>query len=113
MTTDTECCTDQSVETRREGTSLDRARARIVTPRGLTVAGIAVIAIGLAFNWRWLVAVGAAPIILSLAPCAAMCALGLCMNMRGHSKPAVDKPSAGGLAGASELTLKRADGEQS
>ena len=30
-------------------------------------------------NWGWLVAVGAAPLILSLAPCIAMCGLGLCM----------------------------------
>jgi hypothetical protein len=31
-------------------------------------------------NWGWLTAVGAAPILLSLLPCAAMCALGLCMR---------------------------------
>ena len=34
----------------------------------------------MAFNWSWLTAVGAAPIILSFAPCAAMCGLGLCMK---------------------------------
>jgi len=38
---------------------------------------------GLALNWDWLTAVGAAPILLSLAPCAAMCALGLCMRGGG------------------------------
>lgn len=38
---------------------------------------------GLALNWNWLTAVGAAPILLSLAPCAAMCALGLCMRGGG------------------------------
>jgi len=35
---------------------------------------------GLALNWSWLVAVGIAPLLVALAPCAAMCALGLCMR---------------------------------
>ena len=40
------------------------------------------IAIGLTatFSWGWLVAAGIAPILLAAAPCAAMCALGLCMS---------------------------------
>lgn len=61
-----------------------------MTPRGLTVAGIGIVVAGLALNWSWLVAVGAAPLILSFGPCAAMCALGLCMNMPGHSKTPAD-----------------------
>ena len=32
------------------------------------------------FSWGWLVAAGIAPILLAAAPCAAMCALGLCMS---------------------------------
>jgi hypothetical protein len=35
---------------------------------------------GLALNWGWLTAAGIAPVLLSLLPCAAMCALGLCMR---------------------------------
>lgn len=35
---------------------------------------------GLALNWSWLVAAGIAPLLVVLAPCAAMCALGLCMR---------------------------------
>jgi len=46
----------------------------------LVITGLAAIGGGAAFNWDWLTAVGAAPLILSLAPCAAMCALGLCMR---------------------------------
>jgi hypothetical protein len=48
--------------------------------------GLAVVALagGMALNWSWLVAAGLAPIILALAPCAAMCALGLCMNKMGQ-----------------------------
>ncbi|MBX9910646.1 MAG: hypothetical protein K2Z25_18290 [Beijerinckiaceae bacterium] len=48
----------------------------------LAVAAIAVVG-GAALNWGWLVAVGAAPLLLALAPCAAMCALGLCMKRGG------------------------------
>ena len=44
------------------------------------LAGFAAIGTGLALNWGWLTAVGAAPILISLLPCAAMCALGLCMR---------------------------------
>jgi hypothetical protein len=36
--------------------------------------------VGAAFNWSWLVAVGVVPLLITVLPCAAMCALGLCMN---------------------------------
>ena len=53
--------------------------------RGLLVlAGTALVA-GLAFNWSWLVAAGIAPLLLSVLPCVAMCALGLCMNKKACS----------------------------
>lgn len=42
------------------------------------VGGLAVVSIGLALKWDWLTAVGAAPVLLGLLPCVAMCALGLC-----------------------------------
>ena len=44
------------------------------------LAGFAAVGAGLALNWGWLTAVGAAPILIGLMPCAAMCALGLCMR---------------------------------
>lgn len=52
--------------------------------RIVLLAGLGTLAAGLALNWGWLTAVGAAPILLSLAPCAAMCALGLCMRGGGE-----------------------------
>lgn len=113
MTKDMECCADVpgTGEGHTEQTVLMRARSWIVTPRGLTVSGIAVIAVGLALNWSWLVAAGAAPLILSLAPCAAMCALGLCMNMRAHPNPPIQKsdaaPSAAPLQGGIEGQASR------
>lgn len=48
--------------------------------RRWVLAGLAAVGAGLALNWDWLTAVGAAPILISLLPCAAMCALGLCMR---------------------------------
>lgn len=36
------------------------------------------VAVGLAWQWSWLTAIGVVPVVLSVAPCAAMCGLGLC-----------------------------------
>ncbi|QRM35338.1 hypothetical protein JO965_41230 (plasmid) [Microvirga sp. VF16] len=43
----------------------------------LILAALALVG-GAALNWSWLVAAGIAPLLLALAPCAAMCALSLC-----------------------------------
>ena len=52
----------------------------------LLALGGGVLIAGAALNWSWLVAAGVAPIIISLAPCAIMCGLGLCgMKMMGGS----------------------------
>lgn len=51
--------------------------------RGLIVLGILAVGAAMVLNWGWLVAVGIAPLLLALAPCAAMCALGLCANKLG------------------------------
>lgn len=77
------------------GTTLPNARASIgvqatlkwLGSRRLVLAGIAlgVIGAGLAWQWSWLIAIGIAPLLVSVAPCVAMCALGLCMGFRGSS----------------------------
>lgn len=59
------------------------ARHYLSGRRGLVVLAVAIVAAGLVLNWGWLVAVGVAPILLGLAPCTVMCALGLCMNKKG------------------------------
>ncbi len=65
-----------------------RSAIRSTGRRGLVAAGAVIVAAGLAFNWSWLVAAGIAPVLLSVLPCVAMCALGLCMNrMTGRSCP--------------------------
>lgn len=67
--------------TQRVGTII---RHSLTSRRGL-IAGLAIVAAGLALGWNWLTAIGVAPIILSLAPCAAMCAVGACAMMKGRS----------------------------
>lgn len=82
--TSTELNQDRRASPRRDIQSF--VRATLGGPRGLIAAGAAIAALGIAFNWSWLVAVGIAPVLLSVAPCAAMCALGLCVNrMTGRS----------------------------
>ena len=58
--------------------------------RALAALGLAVVAAGLAWQWTWLTAIGVAPVLVSLAPCAAMCALGLCMNRTAQRSCATD-----------------------
>lgn len=74
--------------TKTEDMSLARtvgglARHYLGGRRGLIVLGVAIVVAGMALNWSWFVAIGLAPLILALAPCLAMCALGLCMNKMG------------------------------
>ncbi|MEO6782251.1 MAG: hypothetical protein ABI196_15360 [Bradyrhizobium sp.] len=51
--------------------------------RGLILLAVAVLGIGAFLNWGWLVAAGIAPLLIGFAPCAVMCALGLCMSRMG------------------------------
>jgi len=53
---------------------------------GVLALIILAVVVGAALNWSWLVAVGIAPLLITVLPCAAMCALGLCMDkMVGRS----------------------------
>ena len=58
-------------------------RTRLGT-RGLVILGAGAIAVGLALNWTWLVAIGVAPLLLTVLPCVVMCALGVCMMPKGE-----------------------------
>jgi hypothetical protein len=73
---------------------------------GLIAAGVTVIG-GFAFGWPWLVAVGVAPLLISVLPCVAMCAIGVCM-MRGGSKSCVD----GGNAAPHQLLADDGSGDR-
>lgn len=61
------------------GTSAAGRYRAILRGPGLLIGGGAVLVTGVALNWGWLTAIGIAPVLIGLLPCAAMCALGLCM----------------------------------
>ncbi|MBN15417.1 MAG: hypothetical protein CMJ15_09400 [Pelagibacterium sp.] len=63
--------------------------------RGLILAAMASIAAGLWLNWGWMTAIGAAPLILALAPCAVMCGLGMCMMGGSKSCGSKSNPAGG------------------
>lgn len=94
----------RSLNASRHG--INRLQARL-GKRGLLIVGMAVIAGGLALNWSWLVAIGLAPLLLTVLPCAAMCALGVCMM------PKNEKPKNGEPMGATENTRPTMVGSQS
>lgn len=61
------------------------------------VAGVgAVSGLGLYLNWPALVALGLAPVVLAIAPCVLMCAVGLCGITAGKNKSDNKPPSKGG-----------------
>ena len=63
----------------------------------LVLMAVAVVA-GAAFNWSWLVAVGVAPLLLTLLPCAAMCALHLCTSKGADGSCTGERQGASGRA---------------
>ena len=74
--------------------------------RGYIAAAAVLIAGGVYLGWGWLAAVGIAPVLLSLAPCAAMCALGLCMSRRGD-KSCSSEPQTKGNSGRVMFIVRR------
>ena len=66
--------------------------ALMMTRQGLMVLAIVAIVTGLALNWSWLLAIGVAPILLSVLPCLVMCAVGACFVCRkGGASDTTDK----------------------
>jgi hypothetical protein len=74
-----------------------RVRPYLKNRRTLIFLAVGVLGAGAALNWGWLVAIGVAPMLLALAPCAAMCALGLCMKGGGKSCSSDDENAKGSL----------------
>ena len=60
---------------------------------GPVTAAMAMIGGGMAMSWGWLTAIGAAPLILNLAPCAAMCVTGFCVMCRSNGS-GTEEPEA-------------------
>lgn len=91
--------TNASVETARDGhgqsapTPGGRLRQWVAGRRGLILFALLIIGAGLVLKWEWLSAVGIAPLLIAFAPCAAMCALGLCMSRMGNKSCSTNAPS--------------------
>jgi hypothetical protein len=66
--------------------------------RVMIAAGVLALVLGAASSWSWLVAVGAAPVLLAVLPCAAMCALGLCAMGTNHQPVGATTPPTGAPA---------------
>ena len=77
---------------------LSAARYYLGSRFGLLAIAAVALGIGAYSSWGWLVAAGIAPLLLTFAPCAAMCALGLC-SMGGKSKSPTDAASPGSVEG--------------
>jgi|SRR5579863_1839020 len=73
-------------------------RPLLVTRRRQLALGAIVLALGLALKWNWLVAIGVAPVILSVLPCVVMCALGLCVMRMGSGPSGPPSTSSGATA---------------
>jgi hypothetical protein len=86
--------TPPSVETNASLTRdlLHAARYYLLSRTGIVILATIAIVAGLAANWSWLVAIGIAPILLAVLPCAVMCALGLCMSRLFGGPSAAQSP---------------------
>jgi hypothetical protein len=70
----------------------------------LSGIALALLAASFVWQWSWLVAIGVAPLLISAAPCVAMCALGLCMH-RTSSLASGVTPEASTVRLSSETPL--------
>ncbi len=66
---------------------------------GLILTAAVVVAAGLALGWEWLAVAGVLPLVLSVLPCVAMCALGLCMVKGGNGQSCSSQQDSGSPAG--------------
>lgn len=104
------CCapSSQSVHS-PSGGSIGRLVPSWLGGRGLIIVAVAVVGLGMAFGWPTLVALGVAPLLLSFLPCAAMCALGLCMMGKGRRAGPAQVDARQVSAGDEAPTLLTAD----
>jgi hypothetical protein len=90
-------------------TAMALARHYLGGRRGLIALAVIALGAGLISSWGWLVAAGIAPLLLALAPCAAMCALGLCPGkMGGKSCSTPSDPADEAKKTAEPITLDAA-----
>jgi hypothetical protein len=82
---------NKTLNAETSGLSARLLNAAIRQPIFMVAIAAAVIGLGLYLNWPTVVALGLAPLVLTFAPCALMCALGLCgvtaSKNRSDTKP--------------------------
>jgi hypothetical protein len=108
-----ESCSSSTTQTGRSSW-----KSHLTRRNGILLGLIALLGIGLAFGggWGWLVAIGVAPVILSLLPCVVLCGLGLCMMGMGNKKTATppmiapqNDATAQTMQGISQPALRQPD----
>lgn len=85
--------------------------------RGMIAAAVVLAAPALWFGWPWLVAAGLAPLLIAMAPCAVMCAVGACSMGKSCRKsetdsaesPAAEAGSGSAPAAPKPLTFSSTD----
>jgi hypothetical protein len=73
---------------------VDKFKNYVGGRRGLILLSLAGAGGGMYLGWGWLAAAGIAPLLLALAPCAAMCALGMCMKKGSGKSGSTDATSS-------------------
>ena len=82
----------------------------IIGRKGLITLTLIAAVGGMYFNWAWLVATGIAPLLLTILPCVAMCALGLCHRMLTGAKSCEGQtPDTKHVDKHTELRLQKTD----
>ena len=69
------------------------AKSGWLSSRNLLISLAAIGGGAMFFGWDWLVAAGVATFIVAVAPCAVMCALGLCASRMGKKETGVAAPA--------------------
>lgn len=89
---------DRTLNAEMNGLSARLLKAAIRQPIFVVAAVAMVAGLVLYLNWLALVALGIAPLILTLAPCVLMCALGLCGMSASKNKPDGQPPTGDDLS---------------
>ena len=83
------------------------ARYYLGRPRTWIIVATIAVAMGLVFNWNWLVAAGLAPILLSTLPCLVMCAIGVCTMCRSAKEQSASIPDSSSTLAAPAMAADR------
>lgn len=85
----------------------DRLGPYFSSRRGLLVIGGIAVTLGIGLNWGWLATAGITQVLIGLLPCAATCALGLCLPRL--MRPPADEQSASRDVSLDEVPASSSD----